>query len=302
MTFKTEPVERSLLLPTRTQETNHEPDHRHPAPPTQSLGTALVTGASGGIGAVYADRLARRGYDLVLVARSQNRLDEVAGRIQAEHGRTVTTLRADLGDRDDLARVETLLRENASLTLLVNNAGFGSVAPLLSAGIETMQDMIDVNVTAVTRLTYAAVPGFVARGRGGVINISSIVAIAPELLNGVYGGSKAFVLTFTQSLQHEVADKGVRVQAVLPGATATEFWDIAGMHHSNMPESWVMTSADMVDAALLGFERGEVVTIPSLQDGAQWDAYEAARLTMAGNLSSAQPAPRYRVTVPANAA
>jgi short-subunit dehydrogenase len=257
-------------------------------------GTAVVTGASSGIGAIYADRLARRGYDLLLVARSRNRLEEVAARIRQETGRDVTVLPADLGDRAALGEVERVLREDPDITLLVNNAGFGSVAPLLGAEIGKMDEMIDLNVTALTRLTYAAAPGFVARGAGAIINISSIVAIGPELLNGVYGGSKAYVLAFTQSLRHELADKGVQVQAVLPGATATEFWDVAGMHHSQMPESWVMSSADMVDAALVGFDRGEAVTIPSLQDDDEWAAYEAARLVMKGHLSNARPAPRYR--------
>ncbi len=129
----------------------------------------------------------------------------------------------------DLARVETTLRTDASITVLVNNAGFGATAPLLGSDIARMDNMIALNVGALTRLTYAAVPGFVARGGGTVINISSIAAITPELLNGVYGGSKAYVLAFSQSLQHELADKGVRVQAVLPGATATEFWSLAGV-------------------------------------------------------------------------
>jgi short-subunit dehydrogenase len=132
-------------------------------------------------------------------------------------------------DKADLARIETTLRTNASVTLLVNNAGVGATAPLLDSDVEKMDEMIRLNVGALTRLTYAAAPGFVARGGGTIINIASIVAISPETLNGVYGASKAFVLAFSQSLHHELAGKGVRVQAVLPGATATEFWDIAGL-------------------------------------------------------------------------
>lgn len=257
--------------------------------------TALVTGASGGIGALYADRLARRGHDLILVARNVERLQAVARRITDDTGRAVNVIGADLGKKEDLARVETLLRENAGIEVLVNNAGFGSAAPLLDADVARMQEMIDLNVTALTRLTYAAVPGFAARRHGAVINIASIVAIAPELLNGVYGASKAYVLALTQSLQHELADKGVRVQAVLPGATATEFWDVAGIGgHGNLPADWVMSAADLVDAALVGFDAGEVVTIPPLQDGAEWDGYEAARRAMSGHLSVATPAPRYK--------
>jgi short-subunit dehydrogenase len=127
------------------------------------------------------------------------------------------------GRRRFAAQVEAKLRSDASITLLVNNAGIGTHTPLLESKLDKMIDMINLNVTALTRLTYAAVPGFVARGKGKIINISSIVAIAPEVPNGVYGGSKAYVYAFSQSLHHELAGKGVRVQAVLAGATATEF-------------------------------------------------------------------------------
>ena len=186
--------------------------------------------------------------------------------------------------------------------MLVNNAGFGSTSPLLEADVGHMNDMIDLNVTALTRLTYAAVPGFVARGHGTVINISSIVAIAPELLNGVYGASKAYVLAFSQSLQHELADKGVRVQAVLPGATVTEFWEIAGTSHSELPQEWLMTSRDMVDASLAGLDLGEVVTIPPLQDGNDWAAHEASRQALSQRLGNGTPGKRYGVKRAANAA
>jgi uncharacterized protein len=155
--------------------------------------------------------------------------------------------------------------------------------------------MIRLNVGALTRLTYAAAPRFVARGSGTIINISSIVAISPETLHGVYGGSKAYVLAFSLSLHHELADKGVRVQAVLPGATATDFWDAAGVPLHHLPAAIVMSAADMVDAALTGLDQGEVVTIPALADKAEWDGYEAARRAMSGKLSSAVPAPRYTV-------
>jgi short-subunit dehydrogenase len=158
-----------------------------------------------------------------------------------------------------------------------------------------MENMIRLNVFALTRLTYAAVPGFVARGGGTIINISSIVAISPEMLNGVYGGSKAFVLAFSLSLHHELAAKGVRVQAVLPGATATEFWNLAGKPVHRLPAAIVMSADDMVDAALAGFDKGEIVTIPSLADNADWERYETARRSMFGKLSSAVPAPRYNV-------
>ena len=258
-------------------------------------GTALITGASSGIGAVYADRLARRGFDLVLVARNNDRLQALAARLTAETGRKIETIAADLTDKKDIARVEAAIRTNRELTLLVNNAGVGATAPLLASDIEKMEEMIAINVNALTRLTYAAVPGFVARGTGTLVNIASIVAVSPETLNGVYGGSKAFVLALSQSLQHEVGDKGVRVQAVLPGATATEFWGIAGLPVQHLPSAIVMSAEDMVDAALAGLDQGEKVTIPSLPSQDEWDAFDAARRAMSGRISSSVPASRYGV-------
>jgi uncharacterized protein len=260
---------------------------------TRSKGTALITGASSGIGAVYADRLARRGFDLTLVARNRGRLDALASRLTNETRRSVEVLPADLNNKADLARVEQVLKEDASITLLVNNAGIGTVAPLLNSNVNKMDETISLNIGALTRLTYAAVPGFVARGTGTIINISSMVAIAPEVLNGVYGASKAYVLAFSQSLQHELAAKGIRIQAVLPGAIATEFWDLAGNPVSNLPPDFVMTSEDLVDAALAGLDQGELVTIPALPDKAEWDRFESARRDMSARLSRRKPAARY---------
>jgi short-subunit dehydrogenase len=264
-----------------------------------SKGTALITGASSGIGAVYADRLARRGYDLILVARNRERLEAMAHRHTGGTGRTVQVVAADLSERKDVRRVEEVLRSNAAITVLVNNAGIGATAPLLDADIDKMEHMIALNVTALTRLTYAAVPSFVARGGGTVINIASIAGVAPEILNGVYGGTKAFVLALSQSLRHELTGKGVRVQAVLPGATATEFWDIAGTPIAKLPREGVMSAENLVDAALAGLDQGEFVTIPSLPNATDWDALEAARQALFPNLSRAVPAARYNVAHPA---
>ncbi|WP_017962049.1 SDR family NAD(P)-dependent oxidoreductase [Rhizobium leguminosarum] len=258
-------------------------------------GTALVTGASSGIGAIYAHRLAKQGYDLIIVARNGERLQALASRLSDETGRTVETVVADLGNRAGLARVESVLKEDRSITLLVNNAGFGGTAPLLAADVDKMQEMIELNVTALMRLTYAAVPGFVARGGGTIINIASIVAIAPELLNGVYGGTKAFVLAFSQSLKHELAEKNIRIQAVLPGATATEFWGIAGTPVEHLPNEIVMSAEDMVDASLAGLGQGEFATIPSLEDAGLLAACEQARQALMPNLSRTAPAKRYKV-------
>jgi short-subunit dehydrogenase len=259
-----------------------------------SKGTALITGASSGIGAVYADRLARQGYDLILVARSQAKLNTLANRLSDQTGRTVEVIAADLQDKADLLRVEQMLRTDASITLLVNNAGVGAVMPLLGSPVDDMENMITLNITALARLAYAAAPGFVARGAGTVINISSIVAIAPEILNGVYGGTKAFVLGLSQSMHHELADKGVRIQAVLPGATATDFWSEAGNPVENLPQEIVMSAEDMVDAALVGVAKGEVVTIPGLHDGEQWQRYEAQRQVLSGLFGNSTAAARYQ--------
>lgn len=137
--------------------------------------------------------------------------------------------------------------------------------------------MIAINVNAMTRLTYAVVPAFLKRGTGTIINIASIVAIWPEILNGVYAGSKSYVTAFSQSLRHELTDKNIRVQVVVPGATATDFWDTAGFSINNLPAEAVMKAEDTVDAALAGLDLGEFVTIPSLPDNADWESYEAAR-------------------------
>ena len=258
-------------------------------------GTAVITGASSGIGAIYADRFADRGYDLILVARRADQLSLVADRIRSRTGRKVEIFPADLTDELDIARVETLLKSEPSVSLLVNNAGLGGAGTLLQSDVDTMSSMIALNVTALMRLTYAIVPKFVARGAGTIINIGSVVAITPETLNGVYGGTKAFVLAFSQNLRKELEGSGVHVQVVLPGATHTDFWAISGRPVELLPKDIVMSSDDLVDAALIGLDRGEFVTIPPLQDAALFDAYEGARQAMVGQLSNATPALRYRV-------
>ena len=259
---------------------------------SSSAGVAVVTGASAGIGAIYAERLARRGHDLILVARDRQRLNALAERISSQTQRAVEVIAADLGQRDQLAQVERRLQQDADVTVLVNNAGIGTHTPLLQSDVERMTAMVEV--TALMRLTYAAVPQMVARGRGTIINISSIASLAPEILNGVYGGSKAFVTAFSQSLHKELAGTGLRVQAVLPGATATDFWATGGLPVENLPREIVMRAEDLVDAALRGLDRGELISIPSLHAGEDWEAFEAARQSMAAHLSSDTVAPRYR--------
>jgi short-subunit dehydrogenase len=260
-----------------------------------SKGVALITGASTGIGSIYADRLARRGHDLILVARDLKRLDVLATELRANTGRKVTIIKADLTATADLRAVEQRLIEDGSISMLVNNAGLGATASLIDSKPEELDAVIMLNVLALTRLTRAAAPGFVARGNGTIISIASIAAIVPELLNGTYGGSKAFVLALTQSMHKELGDKGVRVQAVLPGAIRTPFWGRAGLPVEHLPTEIVMTADDLVDAALAGLDQGEVVTIPSLPKLGEWQQYDAARLAMGPNLSHSKPAARYNL-------
>ncbi|MBF8778153.1 SDR family NAD(P)-dependent oxidoreductase [Pseudomonas fulva] len=256
-------------------------------------GTALITGASTGIGSIYADRLARRGYDLVLVARNRDRLNALASRLTTETRRNIEVLQADLVAPHELAEVERKLREDASITLLVNNAGIGTHAGLMESDIERMTEMISLNVTALTRLAYAAVPGFVTRKHGALINVSSIVSLAPELLNGVYGGSKAYVTAFTRSLHKELSNQGIQVQAVLPGATATDFWQIGGLPLEHLDPGIVMSPADLVDGALQDFDDGVLISIPSMHDLTHFQHYEASRQALFEQLSSNRLAPRY---------
>lgn len=254
---------------------------------------ALITGASSGIGAVYADRLARRGYDLILVARDAARLTTVA-EAATRHGVAVETIRADLTKAADLRRVEERLRTDGAITMLVNNAGIGAAPGLADADVNALEQMIQVNVTAPTRLAAAAASAFSAAGQGIIINISSALALAPELFSGAYSGTKAYILNLSISLRQEMAPCGVQVQAVLPGAIRTAFWGPAG---ESLPAEMVMDAEELVDAALAGLDAGEDVTIPSLPDRADWDGFNAARGRLGPNLSRQHAAARYGQTM-----
>jgi short-subunit dehydrogenase len=257
-------------------------------------GTALVTGASSGIGAVYADRLAGRGYDLVLVARDQARMETLATRLRAETGRNVEVLPADLAVPAKVAAVQERIDNDPSLTLLVNNAGISLNGSVLENGPAEFERLIAVNITAPTVLASAAAKAFVQRRNGIIINISSVLALAPEALDGVYSGSKAFILNLSVALAEKVRNAGVHVQAVLPGATRTEIWERSGKNVDAILPGKVMDVDDLVDAALAGLDKGETVTIPPLADEGLWTAYNDARLALAPNLSSKHVATRYR--------
>jgi len=259
---------------------------------SSSLGTALVTGASSGIGATYADRLARRGYDLVLVARDAARMEAVAAKLRAETGVAVDVIPADLTEARDLARVEARLRDDKAISLLVNNAGAAAPGGFTEPDLDVLEKLIRLNVTAVMRLAGAVVPGFLARQSGAIVNIASVLALAPEISFGIYGATKAFVLMLSQSMQTEIGSRGVYVQAVLPAATRTEIWQRSGRDVDSIPG--VMEVGELVDAALVGFDKREAITIPPLPDAAQWEAFSAARQAMLPNFRHEHAAARYR--------
>lgn len=261
---------------------------------TSHKGTALITGASAGIGAIYADRLARRGYDLTLVARDAGKLETLARRLKAETGVKVDILPADLTKKSDLIRVEDRLARDQAMTLFINNAGMVGPTQTVGADVEALDSVVQLNITAATRLAAVAATAFAARGKGTIVNLSSAVAFVPELFGSAYGASKAYVLHLSQSLQHELAGRGVHVQAVLPGATRTEIFDRAGIDIENLDPARVMDVGELVDAALVGLDRGELITIPSLPDAADLAAFDAARQYLGPNLSHKHPAERYR--------
>lgn len=256
-----------------------------------SKDTFLITGASDGIGAVYADRLARRGHNLLLVARRAERLAALAARLQAAHGVTVETLAADLARPEGLAAVEARLREDAAITGLVNNAGIAGEGMITELDPVNVTGMINLNILAVTRLAAAIAPRLAATGRGTIINITSVTALMPAAFTAVYPATKAYVLAFTEALQAQLSPAGVRVQGVLPGITRTAIWEEEKLE--TLPAAMVMDVEEMVDAALAGLDLGEALTVPSLPDTADLDAYLAARDALRPNLSLARAAARY---------
>lgn len=261
---------------------------------TSSKGVALITGASTGIGATYADRLAKRGYDLILVARDEARLNAQAERLRAATGAKVEVIKADLTDKTDLLKIEQRLATDTAITALVNNAGVAGANDFVGSDPDAFEKLIQLNVVAVTRLASAAARNFVPRDAGTIINLASVVGLAPELGMPVYGASKAFVTYLTQALRVQLANSAVRLQAVLPGATRTEIWQRSGSDIEAMDPNMIMDVDDMVDAALAGFDQGELVTIPSLPDAADWDSALAAKAKLYPNLSRSQPAARFQ--------
>jgi len=253
--------------------------------------SVLITGASTGIGAVYVDRFAKRGHDLVLVARDRVRMEALAGRLRQETGVAVDILRADLTDVGDLAHVEARLRDDHSIGILVNNAGTAPAGGFVDQSAEEIARIVSLNAMAPARLASTVAPRFAQAREGAIVNIGSVVGLSPEYGSTVYGATKAFILFLSQSLHAELGSKGVYVQAVLPAATRTEIWEHAGKDVDKLPA--VMEVDELVDAALAGFDRRETVTIPPLPDADQWTDFEAARKAMIPNFNQVRAAERY---------
>jgi len=255
---------------------------------------ALVTGASAGIGAVYAERLAERGYDLILVARRADRLDALSGKLAAAHGTKIDVVAADLAKDADLTRVEQLIRDNPAITLLVNNAGTSTLAPVAKTSEQDAAAMVALNVTALTRLTYAVLPAFLARNEGAIINVASVLSFHALPISAIYSGTKGYVMNFSRGLQQELADTNIRLQLVMPASTATELWDLSGVPLASLNQSSVMSAENLVDAALAGFDKGEAITLPSVHDAGLWDRFDDARSALFAATQTGEPAPRYR--------
>lgn len=262
-------------------------------------GLAVVTGASQGIGAVYARKLAERGHDVVLVARNRDRLRENAAEIRAATSREAEVVVADLSTAADTSALAERLRSDPAISVLINNAGATLHGGLLANDADAVARQIALNVTAPTLLAQAAAKAFIARGGGAIVNISSVTAFAPEMFDGAYSGSKMYLLNLTLGLASKAKDSGVRFQAVLPGPTNTDMWARGSVPASVVPPERIMEPEDLVEAALMGLDRGEVVTAPTIDDEAAWQAYEAARRALGLHLAAGKPAARYRASAPA---
>lgn len=258
---------------------------------TEANSSVLITGASTGLGAVYADRFARRGHNLVLVARDADRMAVLATRLRAEFGVEVDILPADLTNETDLEAVATLLETDSRIGILVNNAGMSLSGTFTTQTPADIDRLIAVNLTAVVRLARAVAPRLAKSGTGSIINLSSVVGLAPEFGMTIYGATKAFVLFLSQGLSLELGPQGVYVQAVVPAVTRTEIWERSGKDVNAM--SGVMDAGELVDAALTGFDRREAVTIPPLHEESLWTAHEQSRQAMLSEFGQEHPAPRY---------
>jgi hypothetical protein len=226
-------------------------------------GWALITGASSGIGAAFAHRLAAEGHDLILVARRRERLEELAGELQARRGVTVEVLPADLLVEEGVAAVTKRVEEEPDLALLINNAGFGTGGPFVASEIETEVDMVRLHDIVALRLTRAALPGMVGRGGGGVINLSSVASFWPLPGSATYSASKVFLNNFSEAVHQEVVERGVHIQALCPGFTRTEFHETNDVAASGIPSPLWLSTDQVVEESLRDLRRGKVISVPS---------------------------------------
>jgi short-subunit dehydrogenase len=256
---------------------------------------AVVTGASSGLGKVYADRLAKRGYDLLLVARRKDRLHVIAQDLQRQYGIQANILVADLGLATDLNRVANVIAGDERVMVLVNNAGTASFVPSVALSLPDLDTQLNVNARAVSHLNLAVLPEFLRKNAGTIINIGSVLSFSVLPVGASYSATKAHVMLFTIGLQQELAQTNVRVQLVLPGNAATEIWDVAGIDSDAIDQTTVMTAEDCVDAALAGLDQGEAVTLPSVEDSTLWAEFDAVRNKILGASHSSQPASRYGI-------
>lgn len=234
---------------------------------TRNLGTALITGASSGIGAAYARQLASRGYDLILVARREGRLTALAAELQQRHPIDVEILVADLSNPADLGRVEARIAKLEALHMLINSAGFSVGGKFVEFDLSRQLAMIQLHVVANVRLSRAVLPGMIARGSGVIINVSSLSALMPESVNATYAATKSYLLTFSESLHSELIGTGIRVQVLLPGCTATEFWknpDCVEFHYSRVPKLLWMSAEEVVAESLNALDGGRVICVPGV--------------------------------------
>ena len=267
---------------------------------TDSRPLALVTGASSGIGAAFAERLANDGYDLIIVARRRDRLDDLAVKIQQRHSVKVEALIADLTKPAALRTVEKRIADESALEMLVNNAGFGGYMPFVELDPDKAEELINLKVLAVTRLTRAALPGMLAHGRGAIINVSSRLAFSAPLGSGqlpkraVYAGANAYINAFSQLVQSELAGTGVQVQTLCPGVVATEFHSHVGADTSRFPAAIVMQAEDLVDASLKGLKLGEAICIPAMEDENLLAQIQESQKLFFENTRGSTPATRYK--------
>ena len=231
--------------------------------------TALITGASSGIGAAFARALAARGYDLVLVARREERLAALAAELQGRHAIDAEVLVVDLSQPADVERVVQRVAGLETLEMLINNAGFGTIGRFFKVDLAKSLDMIHVHVIASVRFCRAALPGMIARDRGAIINVASVAAFSPLVGNAMYSATKRFLVTFSQSLQMELAGTGVKVQALCPGFTHTGFHDTPEyerFRRTLIPGFMWMSAEDVVTGSLKALRRGRVVYVPGFKN------------------------------------